>query len=107
MTFSTLKLQSLKLSSAALELLEWVVEDYQSSCDERGFYCEFESQGYKPYKPQEVAELLHHGLVTAHEDSDHLPSWEELQCPYFDEEEFECDGVAFLQADWETLKQFQ
>tara|TARA_Y100001960_G_C14783301_1_gene888526 strand:+ start:7049 stop:7369 length:321 start_codon:yes stop_codon:yes gene_type:complete len=106
MTFSSLKLESLKLSSRALELLEWVVEEYQLSSDPRGFYCEFEPQGYKPWKPQEVAELLHHELVTVHEESDSLPSWEECQSPFL-EEELEYEGVAFLKANFEKLKSYQ
>lgn len=106
MTFSTLKLESLKLSSRALELLEWVVEELQEASDPRGFYCEFEPQGYKPWKPQEVAELVQHGLVMVHEESDSLPSWQECQSPYF-EEECEYEGVAFLKANFQKLETYQ
>lgn len=89
--------QNVKLSQRATDLLEWVVDtETDSNRDPRGFYAEFESGGYKPWKPAEVAELVESGLVDAHPESDHFPTLQELKEEAMYDEEEEYDGVAFL-----------
>ncbi len=85
------------LSNKAKQLLAMACESSVDFGDDpRGFYAEFESNGYKPWHPRDVAELEEAGLVTLHEDSDPVPSLNDLRVDEEDESDEEYDGAAFL-----------
>ena len=91
MNFSNLNLDSLNLSDHSQDLLEWVLDSHEEGHnDDRGWYCEFESYDCKPWKPQDVAELVDRKLVTLHAESDLVPTLDECDS----DENF--GGVAFL-----------
>ena len=85
MNLSNLNLEPLNLSHNAENLLYFVLESEENGHnDKRGFYCEFNSYGCKPWTPQDVLELLERKLVTLHPESDTV------------EKRQKCGGVAFL-----------
>lgn len=87
------------LSNKAKKLLAMVCESsVESGDDPRGYYAEFESNGYKPWHPKDVAELEDAGLVTLHDESDPVPSLNDLRVDEENDSDEEYDGVAFLNA---------
>lgn len=88
---------SIEILDKSEDLLEWVYDtESDTSRDPRGFYAEFESEDYKPWKPIHVAELIEAGLVTDHAESDSIPSVSDIkQAEEFDSDEM-WGGVAFL-----------
>ena len=85
------------LSPRAQDLLQETCEHASLADGETcGFYAEFESNGYKPWLPKDVAELVEAELVTLDDSSDDVPSLNDLRVDEEDESDEEYDGVAFL-----------
>jgi hypothetical protein len=91
-------MKAIEISDRASELLSDWVYDHQSdsSHDPRGFYAEFDSHYCKPSLPIHIAELIENNLVTVHEDSDYIPSLDELQQAEESDSDESWSGVAFL-----------
>jgi hypothetical protein len=92
----------ISLLARSKTLLAWAVESLEDKVDDpRGHYAEFESTGYKPWKPEHISDLVESGLATLHSDSDYVPSLEDLfvdtktKDEYRDEDE-EIDGSAWV-----------